>query len=286
MRRLLAAHLPDAAALSLRAVPSPGTDNALWRVGEALVLRVPRRAEAVAPFLKEMRWLPQLGGLPLRVPEVVVSGRSDDLAHGVFGVLRWIGGDVAPADALADPTRAAIDLAAFLRALRQVPTQGAPAAGAANHYRGVPLHRMEARLHAALDALEDEIDGPAAHALWRASCAVPADGQGVWLHGDLKDDNLIAHDGALAGVIDWGLAAVGDPAADTMAAWTWCTPAARAAFRTALAPSEAEWCRARGWALYAAAIALSYYRTRGHADLCRLSRRTLRRLGVAPTGPL
>ncbi|MEM9902674.1 MAG: phosphotransferase [Pseudomonadota bacterium] len=280
VRHVLAVHAPALAALPLSAVASPGTDNALWRLGDDLVVRIPRRAEAVAAFRKEMEWLSHLSALPLDVPEPVLIGQSDAMPHGAFGVARWIPGEIAAPEKIADPEAAATALAAFLTALRALPTDGAPRAGAANYGRGIPLTEMTERILPAIDLLGDEIDAIAGREMWLAASAVPFEGRPTWLHGDLKDDNLIAREGALCGVIDWGLASVGDPAADTMAAWTWIAPAARDAFRDALGVPEAEWLRAQGWALYAGAIALSYYRMRGHADLCRISRRTLARLGL------
>lgn len=43
---------------------------------------------------------------------------------------------------------------------------------------------------------------------------------------------------------------------------------------------EADWQRARGWALYGAVIALGFHRGGGDGALCRQSRRALSRLGV------
>ena len=91
---------------------------------------------------------------------------------------------------------------------------------------------------------------------------------------------MIARGGALHGVIDWGLSAVGDPAADYAAAWSWLDPSARETFRECLSLSDQDWLCAKGWALYGAVIALSYYRRRNNEALCRQSRQTLWRLGL------
>jgi aminoglycoside phosphotransferase (APT) family kinase protein len=61
------------------------------------------------------------------------------------------------------------------------------------------------------------------------------------MHGDLHPANLLITKGQLTGVIDFGLLAVGDPAVDLMAAWTFPTGPARHAFRTALPADEATW---------------------------------------------
>lgn len=81
-------------------------------------------------------------------------------------------------------------------------------------------------------------------------------------------------------MIDWGLSAVGDPAVDYAAAWTWVAPAARTAFRDRLELEDRTWERASGWALYCAVIALSFYRGGRNEALCRQSRLTLSRLDL------
>lgn len=100
------------------------------------------------------------------------------------------------------------------------------------------------------------------------------------MHGNIKADNLIARAGVLQGVIDWGLAAIGDPAADYASAWSWVDPRARNVFRDSLNLSEGDWLRAQGWALYGAVIALSYYCGSKNEALTLQSRLTLSRLDL------
>ncbi len=277
-RGLLATCAPEWAQLDLRAVRSTGTDNAIFRLGESYVLRIPRRAEAVALLEKELDWLPRLNALPLGIPVLHARGRSER-GH-PFGVLDWIAGQCATPDQIADPLEAARQLAACLGALQKIETRGAPAAGSLNGRRGVPLADLHEVTSQAIDTVANEIDAPRAHALWENACAAAPAHAARWVHGDLKADNLIAQDGKLRGVIDWGLAAVGDPAADYAAAWSWVSPEARTAFREQLGAPETDWLRARGWALYGAVIALSYYRGGRNEALCRQSRLTLSRLGL------
>jgi aminoglycoside phosphotransferase (APT) family kinase protein len=58
-------------------------------------------------------------------------------------------------------------------------------------------------------------------------------------------------------VIDFGSSAVGDPACDTVMAWTYFDGAGREAFRNTLALDAATWARGRGWALWKAVITLA-----------------------------
>lgn len=278
--RLIETQAPQWAHLPLRPVPSSGTDNAIFRLGDSLAVRVPRRSSAVALLSKELDWLPHLRSLPLEVPMPRFRGRATLGIPFDFGVVDWIEGEIAAPRNVADWFSAARTLADFLKALHEKDTGGAPRAGACNSRRGVALRDMSGVTVPALDAVGDEVDLHRARALWDRACAAPMPCPPVWLHGDLKADNLIVRDGALRGVIDWGLSAVGDPAADYAAAWSWIDPSARADFRDRVCPDDADWQRARGWALYGAVIALSYYRGGRNEALCRQSRQTLSRLGL------
>ena len=66
---LLSRHTPDLTGLLVTPVLSDGIDNAMYRVGDHLAMRLPRRLEAVRLLEKEARILPCLGRLPLDVPE-------------------------------------------------------------------------------------------------------------------------------------------------------------------------------------------------------------------------
>ena len=280
IRSLLRDQAPHWADLPLHRIASSGTDNAIYRLGDRLSLRIPRRPSAVALLAKELDWLPHMAGLPLQVPTLRLRGRAERGTAVDFGILDWMEGQTATPQQIADSRSAALSLADFLTVLHRKETTGAPQAGAVNSRRGVTLDSLAAAMLPAIDMLADEIDTLHARNLWHRACAAPFRAAPVWLHGDLKADNLIARGGALCGVIDWGLSAVGDPAADYAAAWSWVDPSARAAFRDRLGLDDDDWLRAKGWALYGAVIALSYYRGGRNEALCAQSRLTLSRLGL------
>jgi aminoglycoside phosphotransferase (APT) family kinase protein len=161
-------------------------------------------------------------------------------------------------DGRLDLDRAAVDLAAFIRALQSVDTTGAhPRPRGA---RGSPLAENDEGVRKAIHDLGDRIDGAAALRAWEESLDAPAyEGPGVWLHGDLLPGNLLVVDGQLSAVIDFGGLNVGDPAADLMPAWNVFTGRSRQRFREATGADDAQWLRGRGWALTQAVIALPYY---------------------------
>ncbi len=92
--------------------------------------------------------------------------------------------------------------------------------------------------------------------IWQAALDATWPGPPVWFHGDVADGNLLVRDGRLAAVIDFGCSGVGDPACDTVIAWTLLHGPSRAAFRAALDLDADTWARGRGWALWKALITL------------------------------
>ncbi|WFR95641.1 aminoglycoside phosphotransferase family protein [Rhizobium tumorigenes] len=277
IRKLLSDQVPQWADLPITRVHSSGTDNALFRLGDELVLRIPIRQAAVALLCQELDWLPHLANLPLEIPTVRYRGVG---AGYEFGIYDWIDGKAATPENVSDTREAAMALAGFLRALQLKATEGAPRAGTLNNRRGVPLAEMTGITAPAIEMLSDEIDTVAALDMWTSATAERCHPSPLWLHGDLKADNLLTKEGRLSAVIDWGLSAIGDPAADYASAWSWVDPSACQLFREVLELDDSEWRRAKGWALYGAVIALSYYRDRDNKPLCQQSRHTLARLGL------
>jgi aminoglycoside phosphotransferase (APT) family kinase protein len=242
-------------------VPSAGTDNALYRLGRDMVVRLPRIDWAVGQVEKEQRWLPKLAQhLPLAIPVPLAKGVPGEGYPWHWSVYRWLDGENAALERLADVRQTAVTLAHFITALQQIDPSNGPPLGEHNSGRGVPLAERDGQTRQAIAALAGVIDTEAATAAWETALETPAwSGPPVWLHGDLQSGNLLAVDGVLTAVIDFGCLGVGDPACDLMVAWNLFSGEARRAFRAALAVDEATWARGRGWALSVGLIALPYY---------------------------
>lgn len=276
VRRLLTDQFPVWAALLVTPVRSAGTDNALYRLGDDMVVRLPRVPSAVGQVEKEQRWLPLLApSLPLTIPAPLAAGQPGHGYPWPWSVYGWLPGEHATVERLTDPVLAATALAAFITALRQIDVTSGPTPGAHNAFRGVPLARRDTRTRAAIAACGGLVDTRAVTASWEAALRSPAwDGPPVWLHGDLHAGNLLALDGRLSAVIDFGCLGVGDPACDLMVAWNFLTATCRPTFRAALGVDDAMWARGHGWALSMALIALPYYQT-SNPVLARMSRDTI-----------
>lgn len=259
--RLLAAQFPDWADLPIEPVRSAGTDNALFRLGDDMVVRMPRIHWAVGQVEKEQQWLPRLGPhLPLAIPIPLATGTPGEGYPWHWSVCPWIEGENAIIERLADPRQAAMDIANFITALQRIEPTGGPGPEPPKSSRGVPLVTRDADTRAAIASLDGMLDTEAATAAWDAAVQTPAwHGPPVWIHGDLQSGNLLATGGRLSAVIDFGCLGVGDPACDVMVAWNYFTADTRTAFREALPVDDATWARGRGWALSTSLIALPYY---------------------------
>ncbi|MEU0154326.1 aminoglycoside phosphotransferase family protein [Micromonospora fulviviridis] len=258
VRRLLAGQFPHWADRPLRLVPSYGTDHDVYRLGDDLAVRLPRIGWATRQAAREAEWLPRLAPhLPLALPVPVAMGRPAEGYPFDWSVYEWLPGENATTG-LDDLDRAAVDLAAFVAALRRIDTAGAyPRPPRA---RGADLAELDDGVRDAVRRLGDRVDGGAVLRAWEESMDAPAwDGPGLWLHGDLLPGNLLVVDGRLSAVIDFGGLNVGDPACDLQLAWNIFTGRSRARFRTELAVDDASWLRGRGWALLQAVLALPYY---------------------------
>lgn len=256
VRALIAGQFPHWAHLPLQRTPSTGTDNAIYRLGRHLGVRVPRIYWAVPQVGKEYEWLPRLAPhLPTTVPEPLAQGQPGHGYPHPWLVYRWLNGEDALVGAVDDWWALARDIAAFVTALQRVdPTNGPPAGT-----RAGLLAPRDGATRRAIAQLDGEIDVDRAMAVWDAALAAgPWGGPPVWVHGDLLPGNILVDDGRLAGVIDWSAAGIGDPACEAMVAWS-LPPDARAAYRAALGFDDATWARARGWTVEQAALFIPYY---------------------------
>jgi aminoglycoside phosphotransferase (APT) family kinase protein len=259
VRGLLAAQCPQWSALPISRVPSAGTDHALYLLGTDLVARLPRRPSAVPSLEKELEWLAKLAPeLPVEIPVPLAKGRPGEGYPWPWGVYPWLRGE-HPSHESPDLAALARDLAAFIAALERVDPGGGPKPGAHNFGRGVDLAARDGFTRKAIGVLADSLDGAALTRAWERDLAAPTSERRVWIHGDLKRENLLVERGRLHGVIDFGGLGVGDPAVDLLPAWD-LLARERAAFRAALGVDAATWARGRGWALSVALIALAYYK--------------------------
>ncbi|GGV09941.1 aminoglycoside phosphotransferase family protein [Streptomyces spectabilis] len=259
VRRLIAQQFPQWAELPVEAVASGGTSNVMYRLGEDMVVRLPRRSGSVDEVAKEDVWLPRLApSLPVPVPVLLGEGLPAEGYPWRWTVYRWIEGENPVVGRIAEPGALATALAEFVVALQGIdPADGPPS------YRGESLKERDAETREALADLRGVIDTDAAAAAWEAALRAPErTGPPVWIHADLQPGNLLISRGRLSAVIDFECLGLGDPAVDLIVAWYVLPAGVRDAFRAALPLDDAAWARGRGWALSIALMELSYYRNK------------------------
>src|ERR1700689_3154690 len=293
VRRLLADQHPDLARLPV-AFLANGWDNELYRVGDRLVARLPRRALSAEIIKNEQRWLPGLAPrLPLPIPYPERTGVPACGYPYSWGVVPYLPGVPAAEASSFDPAGAAAVVGGFLGALH-VP---APAEAPANPFRGVPLADRAGNFAVNLALLtgqadqagQDHVDRDAVLRVWGAGLAAPSyDGPPVWLHGDLHPANVLVNDGQVSGVIDFGDLTAGDPASDLSVAWMLLPLRCHASFWSAYQAAggradDALRARARGWALNFAIMFLAH--SQDNPVLRKVGRRTLRTVLEDPRGP-
>ncbi|MYA17011.1 MAG: phosphotransferase, partial [Gammaproteobacteria bacterium] len=95
VRSLVHEQFPQYASHRVQPIGS-GWDNVMMRLGTDLLVRLPRRAIAVALIEKEQRWLPELSSrLPIDVPVPIHNGRPSTDYPWPWSIVRWLPGDGA-----------------------------------------------------------------------------------------------------------------------------------------------------------------------------------------------
>lgn len=281
VHRLLSSQMPNFAGLNLTRVEPWGTDNAIWRLGDDLVVRLPRIRWAAAQVERDATWLPRLAPhLPVAVPEPVAVGAPDHGYPHPWAVHHWIPGTGAALDQMDNPVAFARDLAAVVRSLQTVATADAPVA----RNRARPLHEFDDATRRAIAGAGHLIDAESATRVWEdALAATPHAEAPVWVHGDLEG-NCLVRDGQLCGLVDWGSMCAGDPAVDVQVIWSpLFTDDSRRAFIDALDVDDATLARSKGAAINQACAALPYYLDTYPLIVAR-SWHKLAVLGVPPIG--
>jgi aminoglycoside phosphotransferase (APT) family kinase protein len=282
VRSLLAEQHPDLARLPLTHV-ADGWDNELWRLGDSLAVRLPRRDLAAPLARKEQRWLPELAPrLPLPIPVPLRAGAASGEYPWPWSIVPWLGGEPGDREPMTRPDDAARRLGGFLRGLHEPAPPDAPH----NPFRGVPLADRGDAFDERLSALADEVDVGAARAVWNDGVAAGWEGPPVWVHGDLHPANVLVEDGTISAVIDWGDLTAGDPAIDLAAAWlllpAGCVRPVLDAYGDTCSALER---RASAWAIYFAlvllGIGLDPRPISGRPTYAPIGRRALRELGAA-----
>jgi aminoglycoside phosphotransferase (APT) family kinase protein len=257
---MISDQFPEWAGLPLAPVASSGTDNVMLRLGDRLVVRLPRISSAVPSLTKELQYARCLGQqLPAAVPVPLAQGTPGRGYPWPWTVSGWLEGE-NPSPGLDAGPALAVEIANFIRALHSLDVGKEGPIGPLRSYRGGPLAVRDEPTRSAIASCAGLLDVPLLTSAWQAASQVTEwDGPPVWIHTDLQPGNMLTCGPRLAAVLDWGGLAIGDPAVDLIVAWNLLDATGRAAFREAVGVDESTWKRGRAWALSIGLIAYPYY---------------------------
>ena len=126
VRRLLTGQFPRWAGLPLAPVPSAGTDNALYRLGTDLAVRLPRIAGAAGDVERSTTAAEARATAAGGHPRTAREGEPGEGYPWSWSVYRWLDGENPAVDRLADPDAFAAELAEFVTALHRIDPAGGP----------------------------------------------------------------------------------------------------------------------------------------------------------------
>ena len=279
VRALVRDQFPQWRDLSVRALGTQGTVNAIFRVGDGLVARFPLQpgdADAAQRSLEDeagaARELAGRTRFPTPVPVALGEpGRGYPLP---WSVQTWLPGDVATPDEPAASVAYAHDIASFIQDVRAIDTRGRTFRGSG---RGGDLTSHDAWMETCFEKSAGLLDVARLRRMWAGLRELPRVAEDVMTHGDLIPGNVLVARGRLAGVLDVGGFGPADPALDLVGAWHLLEPGPREQLREELGCEHLEWQRGKAWALEQAMGAVWYYRE-SNPPMSHMGQVTLKRL--------
>jgi aminoglycoside phosphotransferase (APT) family kinase protein len=282
VRDLVDAQFPEWRGLPIRAIASPGTVNAIFRIGSALAARLPLQsgdAEAARQELEaEAAAARELAGRTrFATPEPVAIGEPGPGFPLPWSVQTWLPGTTANDEDPGQSVAFAHDLAEFIRGVRTLGTHGRTFSGEG---RGGDLLRHDAYVQSCFERSAGLLDVPLLRGLWSELRGLPRTAGDVMNHKDLIPGNVLVAGGRLAGVLDVGGLGPADPALDLVAGWHLLDTGPRQVLRAGMRSDDLEWERGKAWA-FQQALGLVWYYAETNPAMSRLGRRTLERIVTA-----
>jgi len=220
VRALVADQAPQWASRPVTVVPTHGTVNSIFRIGEDLAARFPLQGDnhpdarsrlvAQGAAMTEFRQ-----ASPVPAPELVLVGEPGHGYPTAWSVQTWIEGATPTSRSLQDSATFAVDLAVLVSSLRGWPTNGRTFDGP---NRGGDLRNHDAWMETCIARSDGFTDTSAMRRLWTRLRDLPREDPDLMSHTDLIPGNLLVDGGRLVGVVDSGDFRAADPALDLVVA--------------------------------------------------------------------
>ncbi len=258
-KKLILTQFSEYADLNVTDIEEQGHDNRTYRIGDDMLIRMPKTESYALKVPKEQEFLPKLAThLSIAIPEPIKMGvPSSDYPY-AFSIYKWLEGRSVNHFQLDNKSQENIvlDLATFLKELQGITDVAGPVPGKHNWWRGDHVSVYDKGAKEQFANLADIIDIDRALNLWERACATRWQKRPVWIHGDFSVGNILINNKRLSGIIDFGGTAMGDPACDLVIAWTYLYGKAREIFIREIDLDNDTWLRARSWALWKATFEL------------------------------
>lgn len=283
---LVGEQFPQWRDLPVLRIPSQGTVNAVFRIGDRLTARFPlepRDVDSTRQWLEAESAAARelLGRTRFPTPEPVALGEPGAGYPLPWSVQSWLPGTVATDEDPAESVAFAHDLAEFIGGVRAIDTRGRTFGGKG---RGGDLPSHDAWMETCFDRSGRLLDVPRLRRTWASLRELPRRSDDVMNHSDLIPGNVLVSHGRLAGVLDVGGLGPADPALDLVCAWHLLESGPRQALREDLDCDDLEWERGKAWA-FQQAMGVVWYYVESNPAMSRMGLRTLRRITAeTPTG--
>ena len=250
VRELIAVQAPHWAHEEINYLAT-GWDNEVYRLGDTLLIRLPRRQVGEDIGVKERRWLPQLAqDSGVDIDLVIFEGQPTSSYPFTFSICPYVPGISAARLNRKERDEYAQEFSGLLKALHQPANSKEPR----SDFRGCALSQVDERTREQISTLDLPLQSAALELWQEALDAEVYGGSPVWLHGDPHPSNTVV-DGEepslTVSLIDYGDLCVGDPASDLGMCWMHFSSAGigQAFEAYGIAVGSPMWRRARGWGL-------------------------------------
>jgi len=273
--KLIAEQCSEYADLPITDVEKQGHDNRTYRLGDHMLIRMPTTSDYTLKVPKEQELLSELAKrLSISIPAPIKMGKSSTDYPYPFSIYKWLSGKSINLLTLIDQEKEqlAFDLAKFLKELQAINDVEGPEPGQHNWWRGDRVSVYDKGAREQIAELAEIIDASKALALWEQACATRWNKAPISIHRDFAIGNILMDGEKLSAVIDFGGAAVGDPACDLVIAWTYLSGKAREIFIAEMDMDPDTWLRAGAWALWKATFELCQIADKNSAEACSQKR--------------